>query len=235
MFHGQACASGKPPRPWENAHVALDLEKRQRLQPGDTVRLERESGEAMKGEVVLAEPEGIDVVVDGPIVEGEMLSVSRTVRDDARYTAVMQVVDAGPGRSRIRLMGDWRRVQLRQFVRVNVYGVALDVSGAGAHSEGRTPRLVDVSAGGLRFESWDAYEMGTELELSFNLPQTGPVSVKGTIVRMAESRGEGESGPRQYGIRFHGMDEAARVKLMTWVFAEQSRRFREKKRDASGG
>jgi len=207
-----------------------------RLRAGDAVGLERPNGGWMKGVVVRAVAEGVDVVVDGPILEGEVLSVSRTVRDDARYTAVMEVVDAGPGRSRVRLVGDWKRVQMREFVRVAVLGVRLSVE-TEADSEapdGPAPapeRLVDLSAGGLRFESMARYAQGDLLEIEFSLPQTGPVCVRGEVIRVAGRRNE-DAGPRQYGVRSFGVDEATRVKIMTWVFAEQARRFRLAKKPA---
>jgi hypothetical protein len=194
--------------------------KNQRLHAGDAVALERESGDWMKGVVVAVEEDGIDVVVDGSIVEGELLSVSRTVRDDARYTAVMEVVDAAPGRSRVRLVGEWKRVQMRRSVRVSVFDGCLDVGG----DDGG--RLLDLSAGGLRFESEQEHAPGDVLDLHLQLPQTGPVSVRGEVVRVIGRRTE-DSGPRQYGVRFCGLDEAVRVKIMTWVFAEQARRFRD--------
>ncbi len=34
----------------------------------------------------------------------------------------------------------------------------------------------------------------------------------------------------QYGVRFLEMEESVRVKIMTWVFAEQARRFHESKK-----
>lgn len=196
-------------------------QKSQRLHAGDAVALEREGGHWMKGVVVVVDDDGVDVVVDGPILEGEVLSVSRTVRDDARYTAVMEVVDAGPGRSRVRLVGEWKRVQMRRAVRISVFDTvhASVVGGAGG-------RLLDLSAGGLRFESQAEHATGDVLELHFNLPQGGPVTVRGEVLRVVGRRNE-DTGPRQYGLRFCDLDESVRVKIMTWVFAEQSRRFRD--------
>lgn len=194
--------------------------KNQRLHAGDTVGLERESGDWMKGVVVAVEADGIDVVVDGSLLEGELLSVSRTVRDDARYTAVMEVLDAGLGRSRVRLIGEWKRVQMRRSVRVAVFDGCLDVVG---DADGR---LLDLSAGGLRFESEQEHATGDVLDLHLQLPQTGPVTVRGEVVRVIGRR-TGEARPRQYGVRFCGLDEAMRVKIMTWVFSEQARRFRD--------
>jgi hypothetical protein len=197
--------------------------KSQRLRAGDAVALEREGGDWMKGAVVSVDADGIDVVVDGALVEGETLSVSRTVRDDARYTAVMEVVDAAPGRSRVRLVGDWRRVQLRRSVRIGVPDIRVRVEGGGGGP------LVDLSAGGLRFESHGHYDTGDVLDLTFHLPQSGPVAVRGEVVRVVGRRNE-DAGSRQYGVRFCGIDEAVRVKLMTWVLTEQSRRFRDSRK-----
>jgi len=202
----------------------------QRLHAGDTVALERENGDWMKGAVVAAADDGIHIVVDGPIREGERLSVSRTVRDDARYSAVIEVLDAGPGRSRIRLVGEWKRVQMREAVRVSLLDpVHTNVAGAAGG------RLVDLSAGGLRFESDTDHATGDVLELQLDLPQAGPVAVRGEVVRVVGRR-NGDQRPRQYGVRFFGVDETVRVKLMTWVFAQQARRFRgSRKPDVDAG
>ncbi|NNL65543.1 MAG: hypothetical protein HKP30_04815 [Myxococcales bacterium] len=213
------------------------------LREGDAVDLQRESGDKLHGVVVRVESDGVDVVVRGPILEGEVLSVSRTVRDDARYTAVMEVIGAAPGRSRVRMVGDWRRVQMRQFVRVAVYGIRMDVrreeplpEAAPGRDEKltrhqnrdeRPPRLLDLSAGGLRFESREAFDCDEPLEVEFSLPQAGPVVVRGVVVRAPERKQQDEAQPSEYGLRFLAMDEATRVRIMTWVFAEQARRFRE--------
>jgi len=201
-----------------------------RLQAGDTVALERADGDWMKGVVVLAEDDGVDIVVDGRLCEGERLSVSRTVHGDARYAAPLEVVSTGPGRSRVRLVGDWYRVQTREFVRVGYLDAGLTIrsASAGAASrepEPRPPRLVDLSAGGLGFESEASYATGELLDLEIDLAQGRPVRVRGEIIRVAGRR-RGESGPCRYGVRFCGMPEATRVKLMTWVVAERVRRLR---------
>jgi len=203
-------------------------EDNQRLRTGDAVALERPNGEWMKGVVVLVEDDGMDVVVDGAILEGEVLSVSCAVRDDARYTAVMEVIDAGPGRSRVRLVGEWKRVQMREFIRVSVMGIAMNVRGDTSTQAGSPveARLLDLSAGGLRFESSESFAAGDVIDVRFNLAQTGPINVRGEVLRIAGRR-NGDSGPCQYGIRFAGFDEATRVKIMTWVFGEQARRFRD--------
>jgi hypothetical protein len=200
----------------------------QRLRAGDAVALERENGDWMKGVVVLVEDDGIDVVVDGEILAGEVFSVSCAVRNDARYSAVMEVVDAGPGRSRVRLVEDWERVQMRESVRVAVLGLHMDVQGnrAGRASQPVDARLLDLSAGGLRFESTASFARGDVVEIRFHLAQAGPVRIRGEILRAAGRRSE-DSGSCQYGVRFCGFDEATRVKIMTWVFAEQARRFRD--------
>lgn len=205
-------------------------DKAQRLRAGDTLAFERESGEWMKGVVVLVEDDGVDVVVDGEIREGETLSATRTVRDDARYVTAMEVVSTGPGRSRVRVVGDWQRVQMREHVRVSVFGVRMHVGSGdrtcpGDAFDNRLPRLVDLSAGGLSFESNNVYSTGEVLDLEFSLPQGGPLTVRGEVVRIMGRRNE-DSGPCRYGVRYCGISEATRVKIMTWVFAEQSRRFR---------
>lgn len=222
-----------------------------RLRDGDAVSLMRETGERLRGVVVGVEDDAVDVVLRGQIADGELLQVSRTIPDDARYEGMMEVVQAAPGRSRVRLVGDWQRIQMREFVRVSVYGIPMNVEGEDREalgprerlkqhrSEGplayRPPRLLDLSAGGLRFESREEFRDGEALDLEFSLPSSGPISVRGEVVRvrLAPEPAEGAeaaSGPHQYGIRFFALEESTRVKIMAWVFSEQARRFRESKR-----
>jgi hypothetical protein len=227
-----------------------------KLCTGDTVELERADGEALAGVVTAVSEDGVDVMVQAAVSEGEVLSVSRTIRDDARYTAAMEVVEADAGRFRVRLVGDWKRMQMRQFVRVSVYGVGVDVrpdrpadeserdrkrrlQRHRRRGEERPPRLLDLSAGGLRFEARREFARGDTLELEFSLPESGPVVVRGQVVRAdgpcPDAGGtDADPGPSQYGIRFLDMDESIRVRIMTWVFAEQARRFRESKKRTDG-
>lgn len=236
--------------------MASGPRKNRKLRDGDAVLLQRENGERLKGLVVDVDEDAVDVVVRGNIGPGELLQVSRPVADDARYEALMEVVGTAPGRSRVRLVGDWQRVQMREFVRVSVYGIEMSVTAeaprdaedlgprerlrrrrAEPASDERPPRLLDLSAGGLRFESRELFEPGDTVALEFSLPSKGPVSVRGDVVRasLAPEPAPGAGGARgahQYGVRFLHMDESVRVKIMGWVFAEQARRFRESKRTA---
>ena len=115
-------------------------------------------------------------------------------------------------------MGDWKRVQMRQFVRVSVFGVRVAVHGqrepAPANADSRAPRLLDLSAGGLCFESSESYATGEVVDLDFALPHGGPITIRGEIIRVAGRRND-DTGPNQYGIRFCGVGEAVRVKIMT--------------------
>lgn len=249
--------SGKPPRArlGERPGMSSGTNKRRKLRDGDAVLLQRESGERLKGLVVGIDDEAVDVVLRGDIGPGELLQISRSVRDDARYEALMEVVRTAPGRSRVRLVGDWQRVQMREFVRVSVYGIPMEVlaeelcdSGGGedprerllrhrdeAPVDDRPPLLLDLSAGGLRFESRETLRLGDTLTLEFSLPSKGPVSVRGEVVRASLAPEPADDsrdtkGPNQYGVRFLHMDESVRVKIMGWVFSEQARRFRVAKR-----
>jgi hypothetical protein len=223
-----------------------------RLRGGDTVHLRRQDGQVLRGVVTSVEDEAIDMVVRSEIREGERLQLSCTIPDDARYTVTVEVLETGRGRSRVRLASAWRRVQLRDFVRVAVYGVEVEVvredpSAEEASSEKarrlqriqqglegavRKPRLVDVSAGGLRFESNASYREGEKVTVGFHLPHSGAVEARGEIVRAVEADGDHRL-QNQYGVRFCDVPEATQVRIMTWVFAEQARRFREVK--ARGG
>jgi len=227
-------------------HEQADEDGAGRLQPGDAVGLERDDGEWMKGVVVTAAADGVDVVADGHLHRGEALALSHAVREDARYTAPVEVVDEAPGRARVRLTGPWQRWQMREFVRVDGVGLRVGVHDASRHAArrgrraadrarragdappthaGGEARLLDLSVGGLRFASDALHATGDVLELELHLPRVGPVAARGEVLRVAGRRSE-DAGARQYAVRFCGLEESTRVKIMTWVCAEQSRRFR---------
>jgi len=217
-----------------------------RLRGGDAVLLKREGGQTLHAVVTGVDDGLIDVVVRAEVHEGELRQMSCTVPDDARYIASVEVVETGRGRSRVRLAGAWRRVQLREFVRVAIYGVEIDVTHEdpaadeapceqtrrlqriqeGLEGTARKPRLVDLSAGGLRFESNRRYAEGEKVSVGFHLPHAGAVEARGEIVRAVEADGD-QRLQNQYGVRFSDVPESTRVRIMTWVFAEQARRFRE--------
>lgn len=228
--------------------------KSRALREGEAVRLDRESGETLHGLVLRAEGDVLDVVVRARVHPGELLHLSRAIRDDARYAVLIEVLEAGPGRSRVRLVGDWQRVQMREFVRVSVFGVPLEVERdqpgetrserelrlerlRAERREERPARLLDLSGGGLRFESHGRFELGESIELAFSLPETGPLVVRGEVVRVHAAPEPAEAsteppGSSQYGVRFERVDESMRVKIMTWVFREQASRFRQSKKPA---
>jgi len=108
------------------------------------------------------------------------------------------------------------------------------------NGEGREPsplprasvaELLDVSAGGLRFKSTDAFETDEIVVCHFQLPGTSGFALPARIVRGQE----GASGrpPRPgTGVEFIGLEEQDRARLLRWIYREQVRRHRLEARAA---
>jgi len=188
-----------------------------------------------------------------PIRRGEQLIVESPVQDDARYVTRATVAASSPATFALKLEPTWERVQQRAFVRISAHGLQVRVlrpSMAPAPSfegerEGDAPspsapdgndydcvhELLDVSAGGVRFQSEIDYEPDESVVCHFELPGSLCFVLPARIVRPF-LRASAPSKP-SVAVEFVGLDENTRSQLLRWVYREQVRRHRDDaRRDA---
>jgi len=134
----------------------------------------------------------------------------------------------------------WERVQQRAFVRISAHNLQVrivrsSVGGESGAAEGDSPgdamhQLVDISAGGIRFESNDDYEAGEDVVCHFELPGSLCFVLRARIVRSPEHLRAASSKP-SVAVEFVGLDETHRSQLLRWVYREQVRRHRIRDRE----
>jgi c-di-GMP-binding flagellar brake protein YcgR len=175
-----------------------------------------------------------------PIARGESLIVELPVADDARYVTRATVAASSPATFALKLDPDWERVQQREFVRISAHGLPVRVirssspppldgepSGDGFESEHDCIHdLLDVSAGGIRFQSGTEYEPDEEVVCHFELPGSLCFMLPARVTRPPNAAGEGLGKP-SVAVEFVGLDENQRSQLLRWVYREQVRRHRE--------
>jgi PilZ domain len=183
-----------------------------------------------------------------PVGRGETLIVESPVQDDARYSTSATVVAATPMTFALRISPRWERVQQRAFVRISAHGLQVRVvrmaglgwdqrppvalgSGVDA-AAGHDPEresihtLLDLSAGGIRFQTSAQYEPDEEVVVHFELPGSECFVLPARVVRTPNDS-TAHSGKKAVAVAFIALDEATRSQLLRWVYREQVRRHRE--------
>ncbi len=191
----------------------------------------------------------VDRVADGrhwflgscePLRRGDPLIVECPVPDDARYVSHARVDACSKETFALRIDPTWERAQQREFVRISAHGLEVRVvpvvpelhaseDGGAGGDEGEIHPLLDISAGGIRFESRREFEPGDEVVCHFELPGTSCFVLPARIVRA-------QSGPLEHlakseiAVAFEDLDERSRSLLLRWVYREQVSRHREERR-----
>lgn len=172
-----------------------------------------------------------------PIRRGQVLIVESPVQNDARYATRAKVVACSSSAFGIRIEPEWERVQQRAYVRVSAHGFQVRVVRLStAHPDEQDDvlvddvfDLVDISAGGIRFECDAAFDADEDVICHFELPGSLCFVLPGRIVRPPE-RAEVALRKPTTAVEFVGLDETNRSQLLRWVYREQVRRHREEAR-----
>ena len=90
--------------------------------------------------------------------------------------------------------------------------------------------LVDISAGGIRFESASDYEPDEDVICHFELPGSLCFVLPARTIRSPEETVT-VSGKPSVAVEFVGLDENNRSQLLRWVYREQVHRHRDAERD----
>ncbi len=174
----------------------------------------------------------------GSLCEGDSILLEYKIEDDGRYVANGSVEERRPDSTFISHDGQWRRVQDRSFVRISTHGLEVQVprplaAPAADQAEAEEQRgkqrfeVLDVSAGGIRFESRNNFEIGEECICHFELPGQSCYVLPSRVVRCkpkASSKLWQEVAPE-----FRGLDEEHRSELLRWIYQEQAKRHRSTK------
>ena len=175
-----------------------------------------------------------------PIGPGEALIVESPVANDARYMTRGTVISSSRDSFTLDIDPLWERVQQRAFVRISAHGLPVrivrltpatpsDEIPAGEGAEDTVHDLIDISAGGIRFESSGDFEPGEEVICHFELPGSLCFVLPAQIIRSPE-QAVTISGKPSIAVEFVELDENNRSQLLRWVYREQVRRHRDAER-----
>ncbi|HPG28183.1 MAG: PilZ domain-containing protein [Spirochaetaceae bacterium] len=198
----------------------------------------------------------VDQVADGlhwflgscdPIGRGETVIVESPVIDDSRYLTRAVVKACSPATFALQLEPVWERVQQRAFVRISAHGLQVRVLRPSSHASpvaeaaesggvpgpeptqlGHVHDLLDLSAGGIRFQADLDYEQDEEVVCHFELPGSLCFVLPARVVR-PPGEVTGRRKP-SVAVEFVGLDENNRSQLLRWVYREQVRRHRQEQR-----
>ena len=175
-----------------------------------------------------------------PFARGDLLRVETAVANDARYATLARVEASSPETFALRIEPLWHRVQERAFVRIAAHGMQVCVLrpkplDAQPPEEESAPdvvcELLDLSAGGLRFKSREAFETDEEIVCRLELSAGTEFTLPARVVRGTFSpRPEGT--PPGVAVEFTQLDEEDRSRILRWIYAEQVRRHRLEMRAA---
>lgn len=91
--------------------------------------------------------------------------------------------------------------------------------------------LLDISAGGIRFEAAEEFEQDDAVVCHFELPGSACFVLPSRIVRtLNDSPRPGEK--MEVAVEFEGLAEEQRGELLRWVYREQVKRHHEALRQA---
>ncbi len=98
-----------------------------------------------------------------------------------------------------------------------------------AGPEGRsfqaTLRAVDVSLGGIFFQSQYALKLGSEIHVSFELPEGRRVEADGVVVRIEQYDERLRRGRSGFAVRFTAFEEDGAVALASLFLAPRLKEF----------
>lgn len=169
----------------------------------------------------------------GSLSEGDSILLEYKIEDDGRYVTEGEVEERLPDSTFIKYNGEWKRIQDRSYVRISTHGLELRVPRmrpASRKPDAPLERcderfdILDVSAGGLRFESRETFEIGEECVCSFELPGQSCYVIPGQVVRCIPK--PGSRIWHEVAMEFQGLDESHRSELLRWIYQEQARRHR---------
>lgn len=192
----------------------------------------------------------VDRVADGqhwflgscePLRRGEALIVEYPVPQDARYVTSARIEACSDEIFALKIDDLWDRAQQREFVRISAHGLEVRVvrsflSGSEVSEEGVGERdeaaqmgvvypLLDISAGGIRFQTRADFETDEEVICHFELPGSACFVLPARVVRGQPGNLEHVPKP-EIAVEFRHLAEEQRTELLRWVYREQISRHR---------
>lgn len=164
----------------------------------------------------------------GCLDEGDAILLEYRIDDDARYRADGEISGSLPDCTFIACDGSWTRVQDRSFVRVSTHGIEVKVPSKAPQScpdPTSQFEILDVSAGGLLFETNEPFEIDGEYVYHFELTGQLCYVLPARVVRCKPK--PGSKNRFRVAVEFVDLNEEHRKELLQWIYYEQVRRHRK--------
>jgi hypothetical protein len=177
-----------------------------------------------------------------PLREGDSLMVEYAIPDEALYTtdALIEICSASGFALKIEPL--WERVQKREFVRIMAFGLQVRVvrsqasrfeseqpdADTAADAAGSVYPLLDISAGGISFQSSADFEPGEQVICHLELPGSDCMILPAEIILVPADAPIHRQKP-EVAVEFQCLDESHRSQVLRWVYQEQARRHRRAK------
>jgi c-di-GMP-binding flagellar brake protein YcgR len=165
---------------------------------------------------ILARPEGPQ------IQEGIWARINLTRPGDAEYSFRVQILRDLNGELVLSHTDKLSRVQLRNWVRVDV-SIPVEVTQIIDNHVGDvfSGEIIDMSGGGFGIAIPAKLTTGAMLKLSFELPEQGPIS--GLFVKVVRVAGQHNNEPSQtiHSVAFEGDVNHIQEQIIQYVFEKQ--------------
>jgi hypothetical protein len=186
-----------------------------------------------------------DTLPDGVLLHCDAPLVVRVGGSGSGYSCRGVVLDEPFGEDlRVGFIGQVMSEDLREYFRLNaeipvtlfnVTAGAAEESGSGGLrvvEEGRLPRIVNISGGGLRAETEMATAIDDIIYVTFHLPLPEPKVIPVvTQVRHSEVIERADGTCVSSGLRFMHINERDRDAIVRYVCNEEIRRIRMRRKD----
>jgi c-di-GMP-binding flagellar brake protein YcgR len=169
-----------------------------------------------------------------PLQAGQEVMVELAVAYDALYAIETVVAPKQPEYLEylaLMIVGEWKRVQRRRFVRLPVSLTPIKVETTEDDARVRLKaQITDLSGGGVRLRVDRQLVEDQPVELQFAVPDDPRTLAIGLAVRRVTSV-DGSNPPLwDAGCGFVDISEADRDRIVKFIFAEQRRLAREARR-----
>jgi hypothetical protein len=166
---------------------------------------------------------------EGRDAQGGRITIECRRHEDAVYRAEAKIEFVPPESWALRRVGEWRRSQRREHVRVPIWGgIDVELTHDADETGIASFPLVDLSIGGARVATTgvaaDELARGTRVRCRFTLDDAGDFELRAEVVRSEAPPTPGESGCA--ALHFLALDSEVEAELARWLQHEQMRRGR---------
>lgn len=199
-----------------------------RLKPGEVVRVLFD-GAPRRGvmlPVEMAEKRRVWLVAaDCELALGERVVIERAVDGDARYRGSFDVVSRVHPNLAFEPVGEWLRVQARDFARVATDHLPLEGVGPD-DGESFEMHMLDLSTGGMLVETAADLQCGDPIDCRFKLPACEVLfTIPAAVVRAVKTpRRLLDRKEELFGLQFIQLAGQVEAEITRWVFRQQIRK-----------